>query len=157
MMSIGKKILKGFLCCLLLIAWVIAQADEPEQRNSHLVDMADGLNSQAFMNAKNPDALWSSSMLVPWTRTNVIKAYENGQADSKITDTDQLVNIRVMYGLDLDHTRASFSPSSAQNELFRQMARHCSAGFQKVGEWSELVENSDYYLYYQFQCIDKTH
>ena len=156
-MAIGKKMLKLFLCCLLLVAWVITQADESEQPRNHLVDMADGLNAQAFMNAKNPDALWSSSMLVPWTRTNVIKAYETGKEDSKITDTDQLVNIRVMYGLNPDNTRASFSPSSAQNELFRQMAHHCSTGFQKVGEWSELVENSDYYLYYQFQCIDKAH
>lgn len=150
-----EKVMKLFLCCLLLIAWGVAQADESEQRNNHLVDMADGLNAQAFMNAKNPDALWSSSMLVPWTRTNVIKAYEKGKEDSKITDADQLVNIRVMYSLDSDNARAAFTPSSAQNELFRQMARHCSAGFQKVGEWSELVENSDYYLYYQFQCIDK--
>lgn len=155
-MNLGKKLVKLFLCCVLIVAWGITLADESGQHNNHLVDMADGLNAQAFMNAKNPDALWSSSMLVPWTRTNVIKAYENGQENSKVTDTDQLINIRVMYGLDADHTRTSFSPSSAQNELFRQMARHCTAGFQKVGEWSEWVENSDYYLYYQFQCIDKT-
>ncbi len=152
-----KKVMKLFLCCLLLIAWGISQADESEQQNNHLVDMADGLNAQAFMNAKNPDALWSSSMLVPWTRTNVIKAYESSKEDSKITDTDQLVNIRVMYSLDPKQTRPFSSPSSAQNELFRQMAHYCSAGFQKVGEWSEQVENSDYYLYYQFQCIDKAH
>ncbi len=155
-MILRAKVIRFFLCCLLLIAWGITQADEQKQQNTHLVDMADGLNAQAFMNAKNPDALWSSSMLVPWTRTNVIKAYESGKEDSKITDADQLVNIRVLYSLDTDNTHAAFSPSSAQNELFRQMAHHCSAGFQKVGEWSELVENSDYYLYYQFQCIDKT-
>lgn len=178
----------------LLAASAVVQADEAENKNKrHMVDMADGLNSQQFMNAKDPDALWSSTMYVPWKRTGAINAYQDskpseskggvnayqdadkvstkeenlampaasksgeitGMVDGKKIESDQLVNIRVMYGLDPENTKAKFTPASSQNELFRQMSKYCSFGFQKVGEWSEVVEGSDYYLYYQFQCIEK--
>lgn len=178
----------------LLAASAVVQADEAENKNQrHMVDMADGLNSQQFMNAKDPDALWSSTMYVPWKRTGAINAYQDskpseskggvnayqdadkvpakeenlampaasksgeitGMVDGKKIESDQLVNIRVMYGLDPENTKAKFTPASSQNELFRQMSKYCSFGFQKVGEWSEVVEGSDYYLYYQFQCIEK--
>ncbi|HSC75660.1 MAG TPA: hypothetical protein VLB90_05435 [Pseudomonadales bacterium] len=188
----------------LLITGVVVQAEESSansenKHQKHMVDMADGLNSQQFMNAKDPDALWSSTMFVPWKRTGAINAYQDnkpsetkggvnayqdtdkvpadntpskeenlampaassssgeitGMVDGKKIESDQLVNIRVMYGLDPEHTKAKFTPASSQNELFRQMSKYCSFGFQKVGEWSEVVEGSDYYLYYQFQCIEK--
>jgi hypothetical protein len=176
-------------CFVLLAVCAVAQADEakgnPENKKvKHTVDMADGLNSQEFMNSKDPDALWSSTMYVPWKRTGAIDAYSDagknasgevsgtgikeenlsmpqktgeitGLVNGKKIDSDQLVNIRVMYGLDPEHTKTTFTPASSQNELFRQMSKYCSFGFQKVGEWSELVEGSDYYLYYQFQCIEK--
>jgi hypothetical protein len=189
-------------CFVLLSVCAVAHADEakgnPENKKvKHTVDMADGLNSQEFMNSKDPDALWSSTMYVPWKRSGAINAYQDGKSsetkggvnayqdtdkassadkglskeenlsmpkqsgeitglvDGKKIDSDQLVNIRVMYGLDPEHTKTTFTPASSQNELFRQMSKYCSFGFQKVGEWSELVEGSDYYLYYQFQCIEK--
>ncbi|HQQ75106.1 MAG TPA: hypothetical protein PK031_08120 [Pseudomonadales bacterium] len=181
-------------CCVLLAFNALVQADESsgntEKKQKHMVDMADGLNSQQFMDSKNPDALWSSTMFVPWLRTGAINAYKDtgkdigkdginaykeeslampakssgetgvsetttGFVEGKKIESDQLVNIRVMYGLDPEHTKTSFTPASSQNELFRQMSKYCRFGFQKVGEWSELVEGSDYYLYYQFQCIDK--
>lgn len=191
-MRAWKNIAVSLIC--LLAASAVVQADEAnssesEKKSKHMVDMADGLNSQQFMDSKNPDALWSSTMYVPWKRSGAIdafkkdetspvgkdgiKAYKDsdkkeenlampapsseftGVVDGKKIDTDQLVNIRAMYGLDSDHTKAPYTPVSAQNELFRQMSKFCSFGFQKVGEWSELVEGSDYYLYYQFQCIEK--
>jgi len=167
-------------CFVLLAVCAAAQADEAKSKTEnkkfkHTVDMADGLNSQEFMDSKDPDALWSSTMYVPWKRSGAIDAYSDtgkissvedlsmpkksgeitGLVDGKKIDSDQLVNIRVMYGLDPDHTKTTFTPASSQNELFRQMSKYCSFGFQKVGEWSELVEGSDYYLYYQFQCIEK--
>ena len=185
--SVLKNI--AVLFCVLLIPGMAVHADEAATKPSgkkqrHMVDMADGLNSQEFMDSKNPDALWSSTMFVPWKRTGAINAYKEGDksaatgisggikeenlampgkstgeitgmVDGKKIESDQLGNIRVMYGLDPEHTRASFTPASSQNELFRQMSKYCSFGFQKVGEWSELVEGSDYYLYYQFQCIEK--
>lgn len=190
-MSAWKNI--AMSCCVLLAASAAVQADETsggqEKKQKHMVDMADGLNAQEFMDAKNPDALWSSTMYVPWKRTGAIDAYKKdesspvgkdgikaykdddskkeslampapsseftGAVEGKKIDSDQLVNIRAMYGLDSDHTKAPYTPVSAQNELFRQMSKYCSFGFQKVGEWSELVDGSDYYLYYQFQCIEK--
>lgn len=194
-MCVWKNIAVSF--CVLLASGTVALAEESssnaENKNQkHMVDMADGLNSQQFMNAKDPDALWSSTMYVPWKRTGAINAYQDadkssskskggvnayqevskeenlampaaapdtgeitGMVDGKKIESDQLVNIRVMYGLDPEHTKATFTPASSQNELFRQMSKYCSFGFQKVGEWSELVEGSDYYLYYQFQCIEK--
>jgi hypothetical protein len=77
-----------------------------------------------------------------------------GEVNGKKVDAEQLVNIRVLYTLDSEKSRASFSPVSAQNELFRQMSKYCSNGFQKIAEWSE-PEASDYYLYYQFKCMEK--
>jgi hypothetical protein len=188
-MSAWKNV--AMSCCVLLAVSSAVQADEAsgssEKKQKHMVDMADGLNAQEFMDSKNPDALWSSTMFVPWKRTGAIDAYKDadkssssvtsgkgikeenlslpakpdksseitGMVDGKKIDADQLINIRVMYGLDAEHTHAAFTPASSQNELFRQMSKYCTFGFQKVGEWSELVEGSDYYLYYQFQCIEK--
>ncbi len=77
-----------------------------------------------------------------------------GDVNGKKVDAEQLVNIRVLYTLDAEKSRSSFSPVSAQNELFRQMSKYCSNGFQKIAEWSE-PEANDYYLYYQFKCMEK--
>lgn len=77
-----------------------------------------------------------------------------GEVNGKKVDAEQLVNIRVLYTLDASQSSASFSPVSAQSELFRQMSRYCSNGFQKIAEWSE-PEGNDYYLYYQFKCMEK--
>jgi len=163
----------------------VAQADDAKAKaetgkKTHMVDMADGLNTQEFYDSKNPDGVWSSELKMPWAKTGAINAYEDktqpsdsstsessgvaasgavagvtvGEVNGKSVDADQLVNIRVLYTLDAEKSRASFSPVSAQNELFRQMSKHCSNGFQKIAEWSE-PEGSDYYLYYQFKCMEK--
>jgi hypothetical protein len=164
-----------------------AKADAAAGKKMHMVDMADGLNTQEFYDSKNPDGVWSSELKMPWAKTGAINAYDEkakssnanngtileeniskqaaasvsestgqttGQVNGKIVDADQLVNIRVLYTLDAENSRASFSPVSAQNELFRQMSKYCSNGFQKIAEWSE-PEGSDYYLYYQFKCMEK--
>ena len=51
--------------------------------------------------------------------------------------------------------RESFSlsrgPSGAINGLYRQMAKYCSRGWDKLAEWSE-PNGKDYYIHYQFQC-----
>jgi hypothetical protein len=178
----------------LLVSGAVAQAEEQKVEagnKKHMVDMADGLNTQDFYDSKNPDAIWSSELKMPWAKTSAINAYDEnekssadkssaksgvdqirednlsaptpvsesagkstGKVNGKTVDADQLVNIRVLYTLDAEKSRASFSPVSAQNELFRQMSKYCSNGFQKIAEWSE-PEGSDYYLYYQFKCMEK--
>jgi hypothetical protein len=180
----------------LLVSGAVVQADDAKAgaetgKKKHMVDMADGLNTQEFYDSKNPDGVWSSELKMPWAKTGAINAYEEkdksaagkapassdngtireenisrpamvsestgqttGQVNGKTVDADQLVNIRVLYTLDAEKSRASFSPVSAQNELFRQMSKYCSNGFQKIAEWSE-PEGSDYYLYYQFKCMEK--
>lgn len=165
---------------VLLLSVGIVRADDPSDKKSdkHMVDMADGLNTQDFYDSKNPDGVWSSELKMPWAKSDAINAYEDngkspeqaasdekpagnviagestGKVNGQPVDADQLVNIRVLYTLDAENSRASFSPVSAQNELFRQMSRHCSNGFQKIAEWSE-PEGKDYYLYYQFKCMPK--
>lgn len=176
----------------LLLNGVALQAEEAKAadnagKQKHMVDMADGLNTQEFYESKNPDGVWSSELKMPWAKSNAINAYDEnskssgkvsssdgavvreenisaqvarpdsvktGEVNGKKVDADQLVNIRVLYTLDAEKSRASFSPVSAQNELFRQMSQYCSNGFQKIAEWSE-PEGSDYYLYYQFKCMEK--
>lgn len=153
------------------------------QREKHMVDMADRLNTQEFYESKNPDALWSSELKMPWAKSGAINAYEDSEKPSQETaavaggsetpaavsrgesvgsvkgqsvDADQLINIRVLYTLAPEKSRASYSPVSAQNELFRQMGSTCASGFQKIAEWSEPAEQQDdYYLYYQFKCMPK--
>src|SRR6478735_4068060 len=127
-----KKI--AISCLVLLATNAAVHADEAKNNTEnkkvkHMVDMADGLNSQEFMDTKDPDALWSSTMYVPWKRTGAIDAYSDagksssaatngsgikeenlampkksgeitGLVDGKKIDSDQLVNIRVLYGLD---------------------------------------------------------
>ena len=201
-----------------LVSAVAVRAEEAKEaagKKKHMVDMADGMSSAEFYDAKNPDAIWSSELKMPWAKTNAINAYETdnnkrgaainayetdqkssaskggeaeekpavvgassaaesslqektpststsarpavavGKVNGQEVDGEQLINIRVLYTLDAERSRASYSPVSAQNELYRQMSGVCSQGFQKVAEWSEPVEASDYYLYYQFKCIDK--
>jgi hypothetical protein len=173
-----------------LMGSAVAQAEEAKAKpgkEKHMVDMADGLNTQEFYDSKNPDGVWSSELKMPWAKTNAINAYDDtakssgsqssgdktaiqsdnvstgtaasgsvttGEVNGKKVDADQLVNIRVLYTLNAEKSRASFSPVSAQNELFRQMSQYCANGFQKIAEWSE-PEGSDYYLYYQFKCMEK--
>lgn len=170
---------------LLAVLATAGSVQAEEGKKKHMVDMADGLNTQEFYDSKNPDAIWSSELKTPWAKSGAINAYEDndsatnktegtakeeslgasspaattgqvtGQVNGKTVDADQLVNIRVLYTMDAEKSRASFSPVSAQNELFRQMSKTCSNGFQKIAEWSEPVEGSDYYLYYQFKCMEK--
>ena len=185
-------------CSTLLLAAALATTGYCEEnrrpatkaQSRHMVDMADGLNTQDFYNETNPDGIWSSDLKTPWAKSTAINAYEEnehatdkaegtaqeeslgkaaasgtagqvagskatGTVKGKAVDADQLVNIRVLYTLNPENSRASFSPVSAQNELFRQMSRTCSNGFQKVAEWSEPVSGDDYYLYYQFKCMPK--
>jgi hypothetical protein len=175
-----------------LVSALSVQAEEAPAKKKHMVDMADGLGSQEFYESKNPDAIWSSELKMPWAKTSAINAYDSsekkdsainayeekpksaavkqeslaaaapakpdaavGKVNGQEVDGEQLVNIRVLYTLDAEHSRASYSPVSAQNEMYRQMSGVCSQGFQKIAEWSEPVAGSDYYLYYQFKCIDK--
>lgn len=153
------------------------QAAKPKK---HLVDMADGMNQRDFYEAKNPEAIWSTEGgSAPWTRAEAINAWEQtgGKSSSGVREQDlqagterpaavplledgkpveagRSINIRVRYTLDPEHSKASYSPVSAQAELYRQMGSHCGNGFQKMSEWSTPVEGSDYYLYYQFRCMD---
>ena len=147
----------------------------------HLVDMADGMNQQEFYNTRNPEAIWSTDGgSAPWTRTEAVNAWEQGEAgktsgavkeqdlqtgttrpaavpvleNGKPVEAGRSINIRVRYTLDPEHSKASYSPVSAQSELYRQMGSHCGNGFQKMSEWSTPIEGSDYYLYYQFRCMD---
>lgn len=183
----------SILLLAILAAMPAVQAEETKSEASnkkHMVDMADGLNTQDFYNETNPDGIWSSDLKTPWAKSTAINAYEEndhaanktesaakekslgtataagtagqiaggnatGSVNGKTVDADQLVNIRVLYTLNPENSRASFSPVSAQNELFRQMSKTCSNGFQKVAEWSEPVAGDDYYLYYQFKCMPK--
>lgn len=45
----------------------------------------------------------------------------------------------------------SRGPSGAINGLYRQMAKYCAGGWDKLAEWSE-PNGQDYYIHYQFQC-----
>jgi hypothetical protein len=187
-MHAWKKLM--VVCSVLLVNGMALQAEEVK-KEKHMVDMADQLNTQEFYDSKNPDALWSSELKMPWAKSSAINAYEDGkqsndvkssdkkpstatetqaataaikeeniakpvtgEVNGKKVDAEQLVNIRVLYTLETEKSRAAFSPVSAQNELFRQMSKYCSNGFQKIAEWSE-PEGSDYYLYYQFKCMEK--
>jgi hypothetical protein len=165
------------LSVLLLVSPVIAEEKKSSAKSGkHLVDMADGLNQQEFYEAKNPEAIWSSEGQAPWTRSEAVNAWEQGEPKSgKVVEDDmanierptakpvmengkpveegRLINVRVRYTLDPENSKASFSPVSAQTELYRQMGSHCGNGFQKISEWSEPVELADYYLYYQFRCM----
>lgn len=42
-------------------------------------------------------------------------------------------------------------PGNAINGLYRQMAKYCPNGWDKLAEWSE-PSGTNYYLHYQFQC-----
>lgn len=75
-------------------------------------------------------------------------------ANGKPLEAGTLINIRVRYTLDPERSRAAFSPVSAQSEMYRQMSSHCGNGFQKISEWSTPLEGADYYLFYQFRCMD---
>jgi hypothetical protein len=159
--------------------------DAVPPKTKNIVDMADSVNNQDFYDTKNPDAVWSSELKMPWAKSSAINAYDDkkqpsegsasessgtasagvaatgavagvtvGEVNGKKVDAEQLVNIRVLYTLDAANSKASFSPVTAQTELFRQMSKHCTNGFQKIAEWSE-PEGSDYYMYYQFKCMEK--
>ena len=158
-----------------LMTGALVQADETKPKK-HLVDMADGMNQQEFYATKNPDAIFSSDGSAPWTKSDAVNAWE--QTDGKTSkvvkeDLDKIdrpssspvlengkeveagtpINIRVRYTLDAEHSKALFSPVSAQNEMYRQMGSHCGNGFQKMNEWSEPIDGADYYLFYQFRCM----
>lgn len=186
------RVWKQSIMALSVMLATAVQAEEAKTASNktqprHMVDMADQLSTQEFYDSKNPDALWSSELKMPWAKTGAINAYEGGEAaaakqqagsattstttdtaaaasaaataplgevNGQTVDADQLVNIRVLYTLTPETSRASHSPVSAQNELFRQMSRTCKNGFQKIAEWSE-PEGEDYYLYYQFKCMAK--
>ncbi len=75
---------------------------------------------------------------------------ENG----KPVEAGRAINVRVRYTVDPEHSKALFSPVSAQGELYRQMSGLCNKGFQKMSEWSTPIEGGDYYLFYQFRCMD---
>lgn len=97
-----------------------------------------------------PAAVKEESLQAGVDRPAVQPLMENGKA----IESGRLINIRVRYTLDAEHSKASFSPVSAQNEMYRQMSSHCGNGFQKMSEWSTPIEGADYYLYYQFRCMD---
>ncbi len=169
---------------VLLAVVAVQADETKTAKKKHLVDMADGLNQQEFYSTKNPDAIWSSDGQAPWSKSEAVNAYEQTESkpataaavkreaaeipattaarptaapvmeNGKPVEAGRAINIRVRYTLDPEHSRASFSPVSAQNELYRQMSSHCGNGFQKMSEWSTPVEGADYYLYYQFRCMD---
>jgi hypothetical protein len=158
-----------------------ADADKTAQKK-RLVDLSDGMNQADFYSSKDANSLWSSDGAHPWKKDDAVNAYEQVEAkpsaaekaveksvqtsasrpqikpvtsaDGKPVAVGTPINIRVRYTLDAEHSKASFSPVSAQNELYRQMSTHCTNGFQKLSEWSTPIEVADYYLYYQFRCME---
>ena len=122
---------------------------------TNAINAYDGANASGGINAyENKQPAANASVSASTIKEENISKPVTGEVNGKKVDSEQLVNIRVLYTLDAEKSRASFSPVSAQNELFRQMSKYCSNGFQKIAEWSE-PEGSDYYLYYQFKCMEK--
>ncbi|HQQ63118.1 MAG TPA: hypothetical protein PLF22_06050 [Pseudomonadales bacterium] len=174
---------KSILLMALVLAATAVQAGEDKPASKkRLVDLSDGMNQADFYTSKDADSLWSSDGAHPWKKDDAVNAYEQGETKSSVSDKDMAavsqkssdrpavkpvvtadgkpvaigtaINIRVRYTLDAEHSKASYSPVSAQNELYRQMSTHCANGFQKLSEWSTPLEAADYYLYYQFRCME---
>lgn len=184
---------KNVMVAVLLISSAVLVQAEETKKKKHLVDLADGMDQQAFYATKNPDAIFSSDGSAPWAKSDAVNAWEQEAPKSgalnaweaqndglsrpevpvenlqtgevrqpvqqllqngKPVDIGTLINIRVRYTVDPEHSKAAFSPVSAPGELYRQMGSMCGNGFQKLSEWSKPIEGADYYLFYQFRCMD---
>jgi len=63
----------------------------------------------------------------------------------------EVMNIRVRYAL-TGSDKTPFLANTATVALHNYIVEHCANGWVKLAEWSLPIE-SDYYLYYQFQCV----
>lgn len=158
-----------------LVALVVAQPVLAEMD----VDQADSLNFEGFHTDKKAAVkAWRDQPEAPSSET--VKTYERpataGRAPSnEATDAlgtaavgaagagrepatprpghkpGQRYEIRERYSLE----RSASTPYSAFyviEPLHREMARLCPAGWAKLNERSEPVEQ-DFYLYYEFECL----
>lgn len=137
-------------------------AIEDEDRYSHCTYDDSGLNGRLnnfFDKQNNPSKTQRES--------EAVSVYDNGEsaevktelvveeelsaspvvvAESVDTPVRAIYNIRESFGL-------SNGPGNAINGLYRQMAKYCPAGWEKLAEWAE-PNGKHYYIHYQFQCAN---
>lgn len=140
-------------------------AIEDEDRYSHCTYDDSGLNGQlkSFFDERNngdkskreADAVTvydtaKSEPLVEQSLENSAVGSESVVNNTVVaSDVDKSVD-RTIYNIREPFDLAN-GPGNAINGLYRQMAKYCSSGWDKLAEWSE-PNGTNYYLHYQFQC-----